>query len=154
MSKKLRIHAALVLILLTAVLAYYLYDRLKPPTHAEKLADIIHLEDQRQLSERLKEYLHDSDPVVRSRAALAVGRTGGQGSGELLFGMLFDSSIDVAAMSAFALGLSGEKDYALQLLDMASDLPSAVAARAVEAAGRLGRTAVGSGHSRRRPGNR
>jgi len=127
----------LVLVLLAAVAVYYLYNALKPPTQTEKMAEIIHLEDQRLLSDQLKRYLHDNDMDIRARTALAVGRIGGEGSGELLFAMLSDSAIDVAVTSAFALGLTGEKEYAARLLDIAFDLPSAVGAEAVEAAGRL-----------------
>lgn len=125
------------LILLAAVAIFYLYDALKPPSQTEMMAEIIHLEDQRLLSDQLKRYLHDNDMDIRARAALAVGRIEGEGSGKLLFAMLSDSAIDVAVMSAFALGLTGEKEFAARLLDVAFDLPSAVGAEAVEAAGRL-----------------
>jgi len=127
----------LALILLAAVAIFYLYDALKPPSQTEMMAEIIHLEDQRLLSDQLKRYLHDNDMDIRARAALAVGRIEGEGSGKLLFAMLSDSAIDVAVMSAFALGLTGEKEFAARLLDVAFDLPSAVGAEAVEAAGRL-----------------
>jgi len=137
MKRKLKIYAALALILLAAVAIFYLYDALKPPTQTEMMAEIIHLEDQRLLSDQLKRYLHDNDMDIRARAALAVGRIEGEGSGKLLFAMLSDSAIDVAVMSAFALGLTGEKEFSARLLDVAFDLPSAVGAEAVEAAGRL-----------------
>jgi len=137
MKKKLRILAAVAVILLAAIVAYYLYDSLRARTHAEKMAEIIHLEDQRLFSVRLKKYLRADNLDIRARAALAVGRIGGKGSGELLFAMLSDSAIDVAATSAFALGLTDEKEYAPRLLEVAFDLPSAVGAKAVEAAGLL-----------------
>ena len=137
MKRKLKIYAALALVLLAAAAVFYLYDALKPPTQTEKMAEIIHLEDQRLFSDRLKRFLNDNDMDIRARAALAIGRIGGEGSGELLFVMLSDSAIDVAVTSAFALGLTGEKEYAARLLDVAFDLPSAVGAEAVEAAGRL-----------------
>ncbi len=132
-----KIFAALVLVLLAAVVVFYLIDALKPPTQTEKMAEIIHLEDQRLLSEQLKRFLHEGNMEIRARAALAVGRIGGEGSGEPLFAMLSDSAIDVAVASAFALGLTGEKEFAARLVGIAFDLPSAVGAAAVEAAGRL-----------------
>lgn len=137
MKKKLRILAAVALVLLVAIAGYYLYDSFRTRTQAEKMAQIIHLEDKRLLSNQLKKHLSDDNPDIRARAALAAGRIGGTGSGKLLLAMLSDSAIDVAAMSAFALGLTGEKQYAVPLLDVALDLPSAVGAEAVEAAGRL-----------------
>jgi len=137
MKRKLKIYAALALVILAAIAIFYLYDALKPPTQTEMMAEIIHLEDQRLLSDQLKRYLHNNDLDIRARAALAVGRIGGEGCGELLFAMLSDSAIDVAVTSAFALGLTGEKEFAARLLDVAFDLPSAVGAKAVEAAGRL-----------------
>jgi cyclophilin family peptidyl-prolyl cis-trans isomerase/HEAT repeat protein len=137
MKRKLKIYGVLALVILAAVAIFYLYDALKPPTQTEKMAEIIHLEDQRLFSDRLKRSLNDSDMDIRARAALAVGRIGDEGSGELLFAMLSDSAIDVAVTSAFALGLTGDKEYASQLLDVAFDLPSAIGTEAVEAAGRL-----------------
>ncbi len=137
MKKKLRIVAALLLVALAATAAYYLYRTFKPRNQTEKLARIIHLEDRRLIPNRLKQYLQDSDPEIRARGALAVGRIGGQGSGELLWGLIADSAIDVGVTAAFAIGLTGEKELAGRLLDVAFDLPSAVGAEAVEAAGRL-----------------
>jgi len=137
MKKKLRILAVVLLVLLVVFAGYYLYSSLRPRTKTEKMAEIIHLEDQRLLSDRLKKYLRNKDPEIRARTALAIGRIGGEGSGKLLYEMVSDSSIDVAAMSAFALGLTGEKEFSITLLDLAFDLPSAIGAKAVEAAGRL-----------------
>ncbi len=148
MRKRLRIFAAIVIVVLVAIAGFYVYDSLRIPTSAKKKAEIIHLEDQRTLFDRLKKYLHDNDLDIRARAALAIGRIGGTGSGELLFGMVSDTAIDVAATAAFALGLTGEKEYASRLLDVAFDMPSAVGAEAVEAVGRLadsGMTGIADG---------
>ncbi|MFQ6009452.1 MAG: HEAT repeat domain-containing protein, partial [Candidatus Zixiibacteriota bacterium] len=132
-----RVIAAIAVLLLAAIVIYYLYDTFRERTQTEKLAEIIHLEDKRSLSGRLKKYLKDEDPVIRARAALAVGRIGGPGSGELLYRMISDGSFDVAATAAFALGLTGDRHYATKLLDVAYDLPSAVGTKAVAATGYL-----------------
>jgi cyclophilin family peptidyl-prolyl cis-trans isomerase len=137
MKKILRIMAAVAAVLLAAVVVCYLYDTFRERTQTEKLAEIIHLEDRRLLSNHLKKYLQDESPIVRSRAALTVGRIGGEGSGGLLFPLLTDTVLEVAATAAFALGLTGEQQYAAKLLDTAFNLPSSVGAKAVEAAGRL-----------------
>ncbi|UCG62518.1 MAG: HEAT repeat domain-containing protein [Candidatus Zixiibacteriota bacterium] len=130
--------AILVVVLLFAVVAYFIYDTLRERTFAEKVGQIIHAEDRRELTAQLKEYLQSSDPDIRSRAALAVGRIGTEGSGQLLYELIStDSSMDVAATAAFALGLTNEKPFAAELLDLALDLPTRVAAPLVEAAGRL-----------------
>ncbi len=130
--------AILVVLLLFAVAAYYLYDTLRERTYAEKMAQIIHAEDRREVTIQLEEYLKSDDPAIRARAALAVGRIGAKGSGQLLYQLISsDSSMDVAARAAFAIGLTNEKAFAAELLDLALDLPTKVAAPLVEAAGRL-----------------
>jgi cyclophilin family peptidyl-prolyl cis-trans isomerase/HEAT repeat protein len=138
MSSNVKIIAVFVAVLLFATFAYFLYDTLRPLTREEKLAEIIHLEDQRLLNDKLLAYLEADSSEIRARAALAVARIGGGGSGDHLMKLVReDPSIDVAATSAFGLGLIGQPKYAMPLLELAMDLPSAVAAKAVEAAGRL-----------------
>ncbi len=128
---------AVLALLVVAVIAYYVYDLLRVRSAYELEAEIIHIEDTRVLSDDLIDFLKDPSPVVRARAALAVGRIGGEKTGPLLFDLVGDSSTDVASSAAFALGLTGQKKYAAEILDYAFDLPSAVGASAVEAAGRL-----------------
>jgi len=137
MPEKLKKLTAVVVVLLIATFAYFLYDTLRERTRAEKLARIIHLEDRRLLSSELTNFLKSPSNEIRTRACLAIGRIGDPSSGEHLFGMLADPSIDVASTAAFALGLTGERKYAALLLDAGHDLPSVVTAKAVEAAGRL-----------------
>ena len=130
--------AALLVVLLFAVAAYYIYDNLRERTFEEKVGQIIHLEDRREVTARLEEYLTDENPDLRARAAMAVGRIGAAGSGQLLYDLITsDSSMDVAARAAFAIGLTGEKEFAADLLDLALDLPTKIAGPLVEAAGRL-----------------
>ncbi len=129
--------AVVVGILLLAVAAYYIYDRLRERSVAERMAEIVHEEDRRVLSDKLQEYLKDPSVDVRRRAALAIGRIGGPKAAELLFNDLIDESIDFAAAAGFALGLTGQSEYASRLLDVAFDMPSSAAARVVRSAGRL-----------------
>ncbi|HEX2898021.1 MAG TPA: HEAT repeat domain-containing protein, partial [candidate division Zixibacteria bacterium] len=124
--------------ILALLAVYFIYDTLRTRSLDEKLAEIVHLEDRRDLSRVLRNYLKDDDPKVRERAALAVGRIGGKEGAELIFDLVStDASIDVASTAAFALGLSGEKQFSSKLLDIAYDLPGRVAASAVLSAGRL-----------------
>ncbi len=129
--------AAVVVVALFAVVAFYLYDTLREKTYPEKIAEIIHLEDARDRTPQLEEYLNDPDAHVRSRAALAVGRIGGSGSGRLLFDLFASDEMDVAESAVFALGLTNESQFAAQLLDLSFDAPSKVGAVAVATAGRL-----------------
>ncbi len=133
---------AVVILVLFALIAYFLWDHFRDRSIEEQLSEIILDEDRRELTERLEKYLQAEDPDVRGRAALAVGRIGARGSGALLIDMIYDANLDVAATAAFALGLTDEKGYASHLVDLANDLPSAVAFRAVEAVGRLADSAM------------
>jgi len=126
-----------IVILIFAVFGYYLYDVLREKSRPEKIAQIIHDEDRREQTDRLKKYLESEDPTLRARAALALGRIGEKDCGKFLFGMLTDPDMNVASTAAFALGLTGEKGYASQLMDVVNEVPSSVAVKIVEAAGRL-----------------
>jgi cyclophilin family peptidyl-prolyl cis-trans isomerase/HEAT repeat protein len=137
MKKFFRTFVTVLTVLVVAVVVYYLYDAFRERTFPEQLADIIHREDTRQLTDKLTGYLDSDNPELRARAALSVGRIGSERSTAFLFNLLGDSSVDVTATAAFALGLTGDKEIASRLLDRALDLPSAVTAGAVEAAGLL-----------------
>ena len=137
MTGNLRILAALVAVVLFGTVGYILYDSLRELSHSEKLARIVHLEDRRQITTELIDFMADDSAEVRSRAVLAIGRIGGPGSGEHLVNHFADPSIDVASSAAFAIGLIGQKSFASELVEMAGDLPSAVAAQAILSAGRL-----------------
>jgi len=127
----------IIVIGLFAVAGYYLYDHFRQRSIAERMAEVVHDEDRRVLSDKLKSYLSDPAPDVRARAALAVGRIGGEEAAGLLYDMLSDQSIDLAGTAAFALGLTGQSEYARQLLEIAFDLPSSAASKAVASVGRL-----------------
>ena len=124
-------------VLLLAAGVWFTWSTFKPLTPEEKLAKIIFLENRRDCSKELIEFLSDDSPETRTRAALAVGRIGAPKSGEHLYQLLKDQSLDVASTAAFALGLTSEHDYARKLLEVANDLPTQVAAWAVRSGGRL-----------------
>ncbi len=137
MKKFFRTVLVLIVVALFSVVGYYFYDRFRERGIEERIAEIVHDEDRRVLSDEIKGYLNDPSPEVRARAALAVGRIGGEKAAKLLFAMLSDESIDLATTAGFALGLTGQADYAGPLLDVAFDLPSSAAAKVVASAGRL-----------------
>jgi cyclophilin family peptidyl-prolyl cis-trans isomerase/HEAT repeat protein len=137
MIKAIKKLLVIAVILLIAAGAYYLYDTLREKTYEEQLAEIIHLEDQRNYNQTLIDYLSHPNPKLRARAALAVGRIGRPGCGEALMELVKSDQIDVASNAAFALGLTDENRYAVQLLDFAFDVPAKVGEMAVNAAGRL-----------------
>jgi cyclophilin family peptidyl-prolyl cis-trans isomerase/HEAT repeat protein len=129
--------AVAVLLVLAALLAWWLYEQYHERSVAERLAEVVHDEDARVLSDRLTGYLDDPWPAVRARAATAVGRIGGENADSLLWARMADSSLDVAAAAAFAMGLTDADEYILQLLDHAFDMPAQVASPAVASVGRL-----------------
>ncbi len=137
MKKTARIFLFIVIISLFAIVSYYLYDTFRERTDAEKLAEIIHLEDRRLINTALLSYLSDGSNIIRAKAALAIGRIGSPESGRILYDLLEDNSQDVAASAMFAIGLTNETEYASKILDVAFDLPAKVGMYAVEAAGRL-----------------
>jgi cyclophilin family peptidyl-prolyl cis-trans isomerase/HEAT repeat protein len=129
--------AALAAIILIAIIGYYAYDILHVPTVPEKIAEIIHLEDQRQANGDLEAFLIDDSTRVRARAALAMGRIGGEMPAKMLLPLILDPEIEVARTAAFAIGLTDRHELAASLANMAAELPSSVAARAIKSAGRL-----------------
>jgi cyclophilin family peptidyl-prolyl cis-trans isomerase/HEAT repeat protein len=137
MKTNLQRAAAVVAVVLFGFLAYYSYDALRERSATEKLAEIIHLEDQRQLTKALESYLKDDSVMIRARAALAVGRIDDPRSGILLVDMLNDSSLLVAVTAAFAVGLTSGHELAPRIIEAADSLPSAVTAMALESVGRL-----------------
>jgi cyclophilin family peptidyl-prolyl cis-trans isomerase/HEAT repeat protein len=127
----------LALLALFVAAAYYLWTNLRELSIPERIAEVVHQEDRREINDYLREALDDPAFEVRTRAALAVGRIGGPESGALLMAKLADSSLDVASAAAFGIGLTGESDLAIRLLKRSFDMPSAVAEQAVASAGRL-----------------
>jgi len=104
------------------------------------LIQIIRAEDQRRWDNELKTLLTNSNPAIRRRAALAVGRIGAEDSVPSLINLLSeDKSAAVRATAAFALGeveSAAGADALLQALkrEGESDL---VRAKTVEALGKI-----------------
>ena len=134
MLRKVRIIIAVIIVL---IVAYFLYEFFRPIDTNDKLAKIIHLEDRRENSDRLKSFLNDDDAEVRAKAALAIGRIGAKDAGETLMAVLEDPDWKVAATAAFAIGLTGEKDKAMPLLDFALEIPASITINAIKATGML-----------------
>jgi cyclophilin family peptidyl-prolyl cis-trans isomerase/HEAT repeat protein len=81
--------------------------------------------------------LDDSEPRVRRRAALALGRVGLPEAVESLTRRLGDPEPEVRQMAAFALGLIGEPTARTALLAALKDQSPIVAGRAAEALGMI-----------------
>ena len=77
----------------------------------------------------------DTEPRVRRRAALAIGRVGLREGVQPLIGVLADPDPDVRAMGAFALGLIGDGSAVPPLVAALRDTAPLVAGRAAEALG-------------------
>jgi cyclophilin family peptidyl-prolyl cis-trans isomerase/HEAT repeat protein len=130
--------AGLVLAALFMIFGIYYFDVFKLRGGKDNaLASIIEYEDIRRVSDNLISYLHDPDPEIRARAALAVGRIGDIKGAENLFDLINDSTIEVSCNASFGLGLTGEKSFASRLMEEAVDLEPIRLASAVNAVGRL-----------------
>ena len=81
--------------------------------------------------------LTDSEPRVRRRAALAIGRVGLPAGVQPLIGALGDTDPDVRDMASFALGLIGDVSAAPALIKALSDASPMVRGRAAEALGQI-----------------
>jgi peptidyl-prolyl cis-trans isomerase B (cyclophilin B) len=128
----------LLIILIVAVVAVFYLDifNLKNKTE-DAIAQAIHYEDIRRLSDKLLELSFDPVPEVRRRAALAIGRIGKHDEIDRLFQMLDDTASEVSEAAVFAIGLCGNQNDALRLLEMSNDFTPDLEALAVQAAGRL-----------------
>jgi cyclophilin family peptidyl-prolyl cis-trans isomerase/HEAT repeat protein len=77
----------------------------------------------------------DSEPRIRRRAALAIGRVGLPEGIAALTAALADQDADVRAMAAFALGLIGDPSAEAALAPLLADAAPLVRGRAAEALG-------------------
>ncbi len=119
--------------------------RTPPPAPApriEKLARILELEDGRTSGAgELERLLHDPDPGVRRRAALAAGRIGDVSLVPPLVLLMNDAEPLLRQMAALALGLVGDRTAVERLqLALRLDPNAGVRGRAAEALGRIGDT--------------
>ncbi len=130
---------AILIAVIVAIVAIIYFDIFDLSYSKERaVANIIHNEDIRRVSDNLMTYLKDEDPEIRARAAIAIGRIGDPDANEYLFESLQDSVEAVQESAAFALGITGDKRFAAELLDYAATMPAAVQALLIQAAGRLG----------------
>ena len=84
----------------------------------------------------------DEDPDVRSGAALALGKVGGDRALELLKRMVHADDKTVRTYSLQGLGLLGREEGVPDLLDALKDEDNHVFASAAEALGKIGRPVV------------
>src|SRR4051812_30356267 len=82
----------------------------------------------------------DSEPRIRRRAALAIGRVGLAEGAAALKPLLTDPDAEVRQMAAFALGLLGDKGSVAELTTALQDADPRVRGRAAEALGLIGDT--------------
>ena len=134
------------------------------PTFAEKVSWILRLEDQRILRDPsltallndaevstsaptvtllrpqpdLFELLTDTEPQLRRRAALGIGRVGLSEGVAPLIASLADPQVEVRQMAAFALGLIGDSSATEALVEALNDPSPVVQGRAADALGRIG----------------
>jgi HEAT repeat protein len=111
-----------------------------PPSRIERLARILQLEDERSSGAgELERLLHDPDPGIRRRAALAAGRIGDVSLVPSLVGLMNDGEPRLRRMAALALGLVGDRTAVERLqLALRLDPDAGVRGRAAEALGRIG----------------
>lgn len=83
--------------------------------------EIMALEDQRNSTPELLRHLEDSDPAVRARAALAVGRIGRAEDVPRLAPLLGDSDREVRRTAAFALGEIEDSTAAIPLAHLLAE---------------------------------
>lgn len=92
----------------------------------------------------LEEILHDmqEEPDIRSAAALALGKVGGDRAMDILKDMAHHENATIKNYSVQALGLLGREEAVPILLDALKDEDNAIFASAAEALGRIGKPAV------------
>src|SRR5215212_2145638 len=112
----------------------------KRPVPPPTLLQITKAEDERRWDDELRNLLSSPNPLIRKRAALAVGRIGNEESVSALTPLLEnDKDVSVRAMAAFALGEIESETAANILIAVLknSSAPAEVRARAVEAMGKI-----------------
>ena len=104
------------------------------------LLQIVKAEDERRWDDGLRSLISNPSPLIRKRAALAVGRIGNADSVSALVPVLEkDADTSVRAMAAFALGEIESETAANSLIAVLKNTsaPVEVRARAIEALGKI-----------------
>jgi cyclophilin family peptidyl-prolyl cis-trans isomerase/HEAT repeat protein len=105
----------------------------------KKIGAIVRLEDQRWLDDgagaNLLNFVTDGEPVVRRRAAIAIGRVGLPAGVPALVGAAGDSVASVRAAAVFSLGLLRATSASATLTGALTDADPEVRARAADAIG-------------------
>ncbi len=101
-------------------------------------AEVISAEPTPARAADLVALVRDVDPVVRNRAALAIGRVGMAEGGAALIVALSDPDAAVRAQSAFSLGLLGQAAAGPPLQQALTDPDPMVRGRAAEGLGSIG----------------
>jgi len=115
-------------------------DSSRVPEIAPEIVEIVMLEDRRESSDSLLAYLNNPDPVIRARAALAVGRIGRADDVASLSSLLADPAVNVRRMAAFGLGEIPDSSAATPLAELllnGEESDAIVREYAVEALGKL-----------------
>jgi len=105
---------------------------------SERLERIAALEDLRADPVVVAEFLRDADPLVRSRAAMAMGRIQDATAVEDLVQALKDKLPEVRESAAFALGQIGSPSATKALIGRLADKSPEVRVAAAEALGKVG----------------
>jgi cyclophilin family peptidyl-prolyl cis-trans isomerase/HEAT repeat protein len=107
---------------------------------AEASAALLQLEDRRAYdASTLESAARSTDPVVRSRAALALGRIGDPRARPLLVALLADASGEVRTAAAFGSQLLGDPTLTSELTPLLTGPDATVVAAAAKAVGFLAR---------------
>ncbi|HSD71704.1 MAG TPA: HEAT repeat domain-containing protein [Thermoanaerobaculia bacterium] len=107
---------------------------------AVAVAALLELEDRRAFDPSILESAaRSTDPAVRARAALALGRIGDQRGKALLVALLGDRDPAVEASAAFGSQIMGDPTITSELIPLLSNREASVARAAARAIGFLGR---------------
>ncbi len=130
---------AILLVIIIAIIAILYFDVFDLTYSKERaIANIVHHEDIRRVSDELLQYVKDDEPEIRARTGLALGRIADPKANGYLVELIQDSVEEVAETAAFAIGIAGDKRFATELFDYAESMPASVQALLIQAAGRLG----------------
>src|SRR5262245_53290951 len=108
-----------------------------PDPQLTKLARVLRTADRRVVDADFRSLLSDPDPLVRARAAVALGQIGERAALPDVATLSADAAAEVRASAAFALGLIADGSSEADLERLGTDAEASVRAAAAEALGRL-----------------